>query len=124
MHRLVVTRFAKPELRDELQPFFTKQRSDNGRVVLEVGGECDAATLDQLNKALGSALDGQADEIVVDLVNTIFVDSLTLGALTAAAKQIRAREGSLRLVSVTGAEVKRALELTGLKTYLRAEPDR
>lgn len=106
MHRLVVTPFAKPELRDELHPFFTKQRSNNGRVVLEVGGECDAATLDQLNKALGSALAGQADEIVVDLANTTFVDSLTLGALTAAAKQIRARGGSFRLVGVTDTDVK------------------
>jgi hypothetical protein len=26
------------------QPFFARRRSNNGRVVIEVGGECDMAT--------------------------------------------------------------------------------
>jgi anti-sigma B factor antagonist len=102
--------------------FFTTQRSSNGCVFIHVGGECDAATLDELNEVLANALTSEAHEIVIDLANTTFVDSLTLGAFTATAKQIRAKGGSFRLVGVSATEVQRALEITGLRTYLQAHP--
>jgi anti-sigma B factor antagonist len=104
------------------EPFSTTQRSANGQVVIMVGGECDAATLDELNEVLANALACEPDEIVIDLANTTFVDLLTLGAFTATAKQIRARGGSFRLVGVSATEVRRALEITGLGTYLQSQP--
>jgi anti-sigma B factor antagonist len=105
------------------EPFFTRQRSSNGCVFIHVGGECDAATLDELNKALANALASDPHEIVVDLAKTTFVDSLTLGAFTATAKQIRAKGGSFRLVGVFATDVQRALEITGLSAYLQAHPN-
>jgi hypothetical protein len=34
------------------QPFFARRRSNNGHVVIELSGECDMATLDDLNEIL------------------------------------------------------------------------
>jgi anti-anti-sigma factor len=55
---------------------------------------------------------------VIDLAQTTFVDSLTLGALTCAARQVRAHGGSFQLVRVSAPEIKRALAITGLDSYL------
>jgi anti-anti-sigma factor len=105
-------------MQDEPQPFFAKRRSRDGRVVLALGGECDASTLDELNEVLRDVLAEQPSAVVVDLARATFVDSLTLGALTAAAKQVRASGGSFRVVRATAPEVRRAFEITGLDKYL------
>jgi len=110
-------------MRDYPERFFTRQRSSNGRVFIRVGGECDAATLNELNEVLANALAREPNEIVIDLADTTFVDALTLGAFTATAKQIRSKGGSFRLVGVSATEVQRALDITGLATYLQAHPD-
>jgi anti-sigma B factor antagonist len=102
----------------EPRPFFAEQRPVDDRVVLRLGGECDAGTLDRLNAALAAALEQRPQEIVVDLAETTLVDSLTLGALTAAAKRVRANGGSFRVVGAVAAEVRRAFEITGLDKYL------
>ena len=101
----------------ESRPFFAEQRSIDDRVVVRIEGECDAASLDRLNETLEAAIDQRPQELVVDLAETTFVDSLTLGSLTAAAKRIRASGGSFRIRKVT-AEVRRAFETTGLDKYL------
>ena len=104
-------------MEQEPQLFFARRRSDDGRVFVEVGGECDASTLDELNDLLREALAAQPRELIVDLAATTFIDSLTLGSLTAA-KQLRARGGTFNVVGATAPEVRRALEITGLGTYL------
>jgi anti-sigma B factor antagonist len=101
----------------EPRPFFAEQRSIDERVVVRIGGECDLATLDRLNKTLQAAVDQKPPEVVVDLAEATFVDSLTLAALTAAAQRVRAEGGSFRVRAVA-AEVRRAFEMTGLDTYL------
>jgi len=100
------------------QPFLARRRSDNGRVVIELSGECDLASLGELNEILRQAVAAQPRELVVDLAQTTFVDSLTLGALTSAARQVRARGGSFQLVRVVAPEIKLALAITGLDDYL------
>ena len=106
---------------EEPRPFFTEQRSIDDRVVVRIGGECDAATLDRVNATLEEALDRRPHDILVDLGEATFVDSLTLGALTAAAKRVRATGGSFRVRGVVG-EVRRAFEITGLDKYLLEAP--
>jgi anti-anti-sigma factor len=110
-----------PELMADLpQPFFAKRRSNNGRVVIELGGEWDMATLEQLNEVLREAVAARPSEVVIDLALATFVDSLTLVALTEAAKQVRRNGGSFQIVRVSASEIKRALEITGLDAYLLA----
>jgi anti-anti-sigma factor len=105
---------------DEPQPFFVNHASSNGRAFIKLGGECDAATLDQLNRVLQEAIAERPDELIVDLSQTTFVDSLTLGSLTASAKQLRTNGGRFRVVGATAPEVRRALQITGLDGYLEA----
>jgi anti-anti-sigma factor len=106
------------------QPFFAKRSSNNGRVVIELGGECDLATLDQVNEILREAVAAQPSELVIDLAQATFVDSLSLGALTRAAKQIRSNGGSFQLVRASEPEIKRALAITGLDSKLSpTDPD-
>jgi anti-anti-sigma factor len=102
----------------ESRPFFAEQRSIDDRVVVRIGGECDVATLDQLNETLEAAIDQQPQEVVVDLADATFVDSLTLGSLTAAAKRVRANGGSFRVVHAIAADVRHAFKITGLEKYL------
>jgi anti-sigma B factor antagonist len=84
---------------------------------VRVGGDCDAATLDRLNATLEAAIDQRPEDILVDLSEATFVDSLTLGSLTAAAKRVRATGASFGVRGVAG-EVRRAFEITGLDKYL------
>src|SRR5438552_14352168 len=77
----------------EAQPFYVRRRAGDGQIVLEVGGECDASTLGELTEALRELVEERPQEMVVDLAHMTFIDSLTLGALTAAAKRVRARGG-------------------------------
>ena len=97
--------------------FFAQQRAIDNRVVVRVGGDCDAATLDRLNATLEAAIGQRPEDILVDLSEATFVDSLTLGSLTAAAKRVRATGASFGVRGVAG-EVRRAFEITGLDKYL------
>ncbi len=94
------------------------RRSSEDQVTVELGGECDASTLDELNEVLRDVLAERRNRVVIDLAQVTFVDSLTLGALTAAAKQVRAGGGSFRVVRAAALEVRRAFEITGLDKYL------
>jgi anti-sigma B factor antagonist len=107
-------------MHDLPEPFFANHASSNGRAFVKLGGECDAATLDQLNRVLREAIAEQPDELIVDLSQTTFVDSLTLASLTAAAKQLRTNGGRFRVVGATAPEVRRALQIIGLDAYLEA----
>lgn len=103
---------------DELQPFFVERVSRNGQATIKLGGECDAATLDELNRVLREADSKHPGELVIDLSETTFVDSLTLGALVASAKRMRSNGGRFRVVGATAYEIRRALQVTGLDSYL------
>ena len=102
----------------EAQPFYVRRRAGDGQIVLEIGGECDASTLGELNEALRELVEERPREVVVDLAHTTFIDSLTLGALTAAAKRVRARGGVFGVVRAHAPAVRREFEITGLDRYL------
>jgi anti-sigma B factor antagonist len=99
-------------------PFFAKSVSTIDQVRLKLGGECDAATLEQLNDALQEAIAQQRNEVVVDLGEVTFIDSLSLAALTIAAKQVRGSGRSFSVTRATMPDVRRVFEITGLATYL------
>jgi anti-anti-sigma factor len=107
-------------VREEPERFFARRRVSDGRVVVELGAECDTSTLAELNELLREVVAAQPREVVVDLARASFVDSLTLGSLSAAAKRVRTRGGALRVVRAVAPEVRRAFEITGLDTYVLA----
>jgi anti-sigma B factor antagonist len=99
------------------QPFFAARSSDGPRTLLELGGECDAASLEPLNGALTDAVEQAAEEVVVDLEHVTFLDSVALGALTAAAKRVRAQGRAFRVIRPSPA-IRRVFEITGLDRLL------
>jgi anti-anti-sigma factor len=103
---------------EDPRSFFAEQRSIDDRVVVRIGGECDAATFARLNETLEAAVNQEPQEIVVDLAEATFIDSMTLGSLTAAAKRVRAKGGSFRIIRAVAADVRRAFNVTGLDSYL------
>jgi anti-sigma B factor antagonist len=83
----------------------------SGVTVVSVRGEADLHSAPELRDALATLIEDGSDELVLDLSETTFVDSMTLGVLLGAMKRVRSRGGHLRLV-VAGADVRRIFEIT------------
>lgn len=83
----------------------------SGVTVVSVRGEADLHSAPELRDALATLIEDGSDELVLDLSETTFVDSMTLGVMLGAMKRVRSRGGNLRLV-VTGVDVRRIFEIT------------
>lgn len=91
--------------------FRVEEQPAPGMSVLAIRGEADLHSAPDLRDAIAAAIEEGAHELVLDLSETTFVDSMTLGVLLGAMKRLRARGGHLRLV-VPGADVRRIFEIT------------
>ena len=97
--------------------------TDTG-IRLTATGEIDSSSAPQLRAPLDSALDGGAQEIVVDLRGVSFLDSAGLCVLAAAHR--RAVRSGVRLsVLASSRAVIRPMQITGLYDLLdvRLEPE-
>jgi anti-sigma B factor antagonist len=83
-----------------------------GLVVVSVSGEVDLAVAPALDSHLSAAL-GQGQDIVVDLAEATFLDSVALGVLTWALEQSQEAGRGLFLI-ISDERVLRVFELTGL----------
>jgi anti-sigma B factor antagonist len=96
--------------------------------VVTVSGDLNFSTAHQLRDELARASDSGAGEIVVDLLEVPFVDSVALGVLVEASKSTRARGGALKVVC-EDRRIAWMIEITGLErirriqTTLRAAPE-
>jgi anti-sigma B factor antagonist len=88
-----------------------EERPTAATAILAVHGEADLHSAPELKERLRAAVDGDASTIVVDLTETDFVDSTSLGVLLGATKRLRERNGEIRLV-VPGPELRRIFEIT------------
>lgn len=79
--------------------------------VLVVHGEADLHSAPELRERLRMAIDGGATSLVLDLSETTFVDSTSLGVLLGGMKRLREHDGTIRLV-VPRPEVRRVFEIT------------
>ena len=86
------------------------QRDD--AVVLSPIGEFDLATVDDLRQELHRALE-DTNRVVLDLADTRFLDSISLGVMVAACRRAKAAGGWLRLVRPRP-NVRRMLRITQL----------
>ena len=82
-----------------------------GAVVLALNGEADLHAAPELRDRVDTAIADGATVLVVDLSDTTFVDSMTLGVLLGAMKRLRGRGGQLQLV-VTRPDLRRIFEIT------------
>jgi anti-sigma B factor antagonist len=85
--------------------------------VLAVYGEADLHSAPELRERLRVAIDGGATNVVLDLSETSFVDSTSLGVLLGGMKRLREQDGQIRLV-VPREELRRIFEITLLDQVL------
>ena len=84
----------------------------DGATVVEVGGDVELHSAQQLRDELLHAGEGEHPCVVVDLSRVSFIDSTGLGVLVGAFKRVRER-GSLSVVCPQRS-VRRVFEITGL----------
>jgi len=86
---------------------------DDETHVVAVTGEIDLFTAPEFKQRVSAPIDAGRTRVVVDLTETTFIDSSSLGVLTGAHRRLRRLEGSLVIVCSNDAIVK-TFRITGL----------
>jgi anti-sigma B factor antagonist len=89
------------------------RQTDGGVTVVAPTGRLDVAGAPALKEAINGLTDNGRPRVVIDMEAVSFVDSTGLGSVIAALKQIRNRQGELRLAA-PNQQVRVVLELTTL----------
>jgi anti-sigma B factor antagonist len=92
-------------------------RRTDGESVLELTGEIDLSTTDQLRSAVEEALATPGVPIVLDFSGVTFCDSQGLSTLLSLSRRATAAGTTLALVNV-GDFLVRLLDITGLRSAL------
>ncbi len=90
----------------------TEQLSD-GVYVISLTGEVDLYTAPEFKEQLVEIIGNGASSVVVDLTETTFIDSTTLGVLVGGVKRLRPEGGQLVLVC-SDRNITKIFEITGL----------
>jgi anti-sigma B factor antagonist len=99
------------------------ERLDGGVYVIALSGEVDLYTAPEFKQQLVDAVADGANHVVVDLTDTTFIDSTTLGVLVGGVRRLREREGDLLLVC-SDRNITKIFEITGLDRVFEIAPDR
>ena len=81
--------------------------------IVTVVGDADLHSAPELRDRLTELMDEGVSHLVLDLSETTFVDSMTLGVLLGCVKRLRAAEGSVEIV-VPRDDIRRIFEITML----------
>ena len=98
--------------------------ASGGYIVVKVGGEIDMASAPELRECLYHTIDAGSRQLVVDLRQVSFIDSMGLGVLVGAKRRLREHgydDGSVLLVGADGL-VLRAFRLSGLDRVFPCMP--
>ena len=82
-----------------------------GVAVIVLVGEVDPYTAPELKKALIGAIEGGTRRVIVDLTETTFIDSTTLGVLIGGVKRLRPEGGDLSIVA-SDHNIRKIFEIT------------
>lgn len=96
---------------------------DEGVLIVAVTGEVDVSNVDELAEVTYS-LPNAALGLVLDLSETTYIDSATIGLLFRLYSSLRRRGQALRVVCPAGSSARRVLELTGFDRSTPNEEDR
>jgi anti-sigma B factor antagonist len=100
----------------------TDQVSD-GVAVIALSGEVDLYTAPDVKRELLRVIEDGAGSVIVDLTQTTFIDSTTLGVLISGVKRLRPSGGRLELV-VSDRNIRKIFEITGLDRVFPIHDDR
>lgn len=95
----------------------------DGVAVVAVRGDADLHTAQELRSAIADAIDGGGTRLVVDLAETTFIDSMTLGVLLGAVKRLRPLGGRVSVVC-GDANIRRIFEITLLDRVFSLQESR
>jgi anti-sigma B factor antagonist len=84
-----------------------------GAYVISLTGEVDLYTAPEFKQQLLDVIAQGARQVVVDLTDTTFIDSTTLGVLVGGVKRLRTHDGQLSLVC-SDRNITKIFEITGL----------
>lgn len=93
---------------------------DGDGAVLFLSGELDMATAPRLRQAIVGAIADGAGDLVLDLGEVSFCDSVGLGIIVGGLKRARSHGGDLRLRAVP-ARLAETLALTGIDRAITVE---
>ena len=99
------------------------EKLDGGVTVIALAGEVDLYTAPEFKEALLEAIGEGAKTVVVDLTDTTFIDSTTLGVLVGGVKRLRSNDGQLSLVC-SDRNITKIFEITGLDRVFTIYPSR
>jgi anti-sigma B factor antagonist len=91
----------------------TTEQLGEGRHVISLSGEVDLYTAPEFKQQLLEVISQGAQTVIVDLTNTTFIDSTTLGVLVGGVKRLRPNGGQLSLVC-SDRNITKIFEITGL----------
>ena len=81
--------------------------------MISLAGEVDLYTAPEFKQQLLEVIDQGGRDVIVDLSNTTFIDSTTLGVLVGGVKRLRTNDGQLSLVC-SDRNITKIFEITGL----------
>jgi len=88
-----------------------EDRPSRATAMLVLYGEADLHSAPELRQRLRSTIDDGATNVVVDLSETAFLDSTSLGVLLGGMRRLREHDGQIRLV-VSRPDIRRIFEIT------------
>jgi anti-sigma B factor antagonist len=86
---------------------------EGGTHVVAVAGEIDLFTAPEFKQRVSAPIDAGCSRVVVDLTETTFIDSSSLGVLIGAHRRLRRIEGALTIV-VSNDAISKTFKITGL----------
>ncbi len=86
---------------------------DGGTHIVSVAGEIDLFTAPEFKQRVSAPIDEGRTHVIVDLTETTFIDSSSLGVLIGAHRRLRRLEGALVIVCSNDSIVK-TFRITGL----------
>jgi anti-sigma B factor antagonist len=89
------------------------ERASGDTYVIALTGEIDLYTAPEFKQQLLDVIGQGAKHVVVDLTDTTFIDSTTLGVLVGGVKRLRPNDGQLSIVC-SDRNITKIFEITGL----------
>ena len=109
--------YGRSSVSDLDHDFSISTAAEDGVRVLSVTGQADLHTAPELRTAIAAAIDGGALRLVVDLSDTTFIDSMTLGVLIGGLRRL-APAGGRMAIACPNRNLRRIFEITSLDEVL------
>lgn len=91
-------------------------------VVAHIGGELDMSNCSYVRDELTRSLPGEAEGMIVDIGDTLYLDSAAIELLFELARRLGRRRQELRIVMPDDSPLRRVLELTDVRAVAPVHP--